>query len=80
MQKRIMSYRKKGIGVESSNIEVKVLEEGTKGLASRAMLEQLDKVNISNNDELNKALYETLRGIKDPLDSHVMNSELQFNL
>src|SRR5574344_273343 len=56
------------------------IEEGTKGLASRAMLEQLDKVNISNNDELNKALYETLRGIKDPLDSHVMNSELQFNL
>ena len=30
------------------------IEEGTKGLASRAMLEQLDKVNISNNDELNK--------------------------
>ena len=56
------------------------IEEGTKGLASRAMLEQLDKVNISNNDELNKALYETLRGIKDPLDSFVMNSELQFNL
>lgn len=53
------------------------IEEGTKGLASRAMLEQLDKVNISNNDELNKA---TLRGIKDPLDSFVMNSELQFNL
>lgn len=56
------------------------IEEGTAGLASRAMLEQLDKVNISNNDELNKALYETLRGIKDPLDSFVMNSELQFNL
>ena len=33
------------------------------------MFEQLHKVNISNNDELNKALYETLRGIKDPLDS-----------
>lgn len=56
------------------------IEEGTAGLASRAMFEQLHKVNISNNDELNKALYETLRGIKDPLDSHVMNSELQFNL
>ncbi|RBQ31954.1 hypothetical protein CRU92_04080 [Arcobacter sp. FW59] len=56
------------------------IEEGTKGLGSRAMFEQLDKVNISNNETLNKALYETLRGIKDPLDSHVMNSELQFNL
>ena len=56
------------------------IEEGTAGLASRAMFEQLHKVNISNNDELNKALYETLRGIKDPLDSFVMNSELQFNL
>lgn len=60
--------------------ESKGIEEGTKGLGSRAMFEQLDKVNISNNETLNKALYETLRGIKDPLDSHVMNSELQSNL
>ncbi len=54
--------------------------EGTKGMASTSTRIQIGTAVYSDNDKLNKALYETLRGIKDPLDSQVMNSELQSNL
>ena len=33
-----------------------------------------------DNDKLNKGMYETLRAIKDPVDTFVMSSEIQTNL
>src|SRR6218665_3847323 len=41
---------------------------------------QLRKVKMSDNDKLNKAVYETLRAIKDPLKSSEIDSEIQTNL
>ena len=41
---------------------------------------QLSKVKLSDNDKLNKAVYETLRAIKDPLKSVVVSSEIQTNM
>jgi len=41
---------------------------------------QLSKVKLSDNDKLNKAVYETMRAIKDPLKSIVMASEIQTNM
>ena len=41
---------------------------------------QLTRVKLSDNDKLNKAVYETLRAIKDPLKSMVVDSEIQTNL
>ena len=41
---------------------------------------QLRKVKMSDNDKLNKAVYETLRAIKDPLKSSEVDSEIQTNM
>ena len=41
---------------------------------------QLTRVKLSDNDKLNKAVYETLRAIKDPLKSVVVSSEIQTNM
>ena len=41
---------------------------------------QLSKVKLSDNDKLNKAVYETMRAIKDPLKSDVVSSEIQTNM
>ena len=41
---------------------------------------QLTRVKLSDNDKLNKAVYETLRAIKDPLKSSEVDSEIQTNL
>ena len=41
---------------------------------------QLSKVKLSDNDKLNKAVYETMRAIKDPLESMVVGDEINANL
>ena len=41
---------------------------------------QLRRVKLSDNDKLNKAVYETLRAIKDPIESITVSSEIQTNL
>ena len=41
---------------------------------------QLSKVKLSDNDKLNKAVYETMRAIKDPLKSMVVGDEINANL
>lgn len=41
---------------------------------------QLCSVKLSNNDKLNKAVYETLRAIKDPIESITVSDEIQTNL
>ncbi len=41
---------------------------------------QLTRVKLSDNDKLNKAVYETLRAIKDPLKSSEVDSEIQTNM
>ena len=41
---------------------------------------QLSKVKLSDNDKLNKAVYETMRAIKDPLKSMVVGDEINVNL
>ena len=41
---------------------------------------QLTRVKLSDNDKLNKAVYETMRAIKDPLKSVVVASEIQTNM
>lgn len=44
------------------------------------VLFQLSKVKLSDNDKLNKAVYETMRAIKDPLKSMVVGDEINANL
>ena len=41
---------------------------------------QLTRVKLSDNDKLNKAVYETMRAIKDPLKSMVVGDEINANL
>ena len=41
---------------------------------------QLSKVKLSDNDKLNKAVYETMRAIKDPVESMVVGDEINANL
>ena len=41
---------------------------------------QLSKVKLSDNDKLNKAVYETMRATKDPIESITVSSEIQTNL
>ncbi len=41
---------------------------------------QLCSVKLSNNDKLNKAVYKTLRAIKDPIESITVSDEIQTNL
>ncbi len=41
---------------------------------------QLCSVKLSDNDKLNKAVYETLRAIKDPIESMTVSSEIHTNL
>ena len=41
---------------------------------------QLCSIKLSNNDKLNKAVYETLRAIKDPIESITVSDEIQTNL
>lgn len=41
---------------------------------------QLCSVKLSNNDKLNKAVYETLRAIKDPIESITVSDEIHTNL
>ena len=41
---------------------------------------QLSKVKLSDNDKLNKAVYETMRAIKDPFESVMMGDEINTNL
>jgi hypothetical protein len=41
---------------------------------------QLRRVKLSDNDKLNKSVYETLRAIKDPIESITVSSEIQTNL
>ena len=51
-------------------------EEGNKHINN---VFQLSKVKLSDNDKLNKAVYETLRAIKDPIESLTVSSEIQTN-
>ena len=44
------------------------------------VLFQLSKVKLSDNDKLNKAVYETMRAIKDPFESVMMGDEINANL
>jgi hypothetical protein len=41
---------------------------------------QLRRVKLSDNDKLNKAVYETMRNIKDPIKSMLLSDEIQTNL
>ena len=41
---------------------------------------QLSKVKLSDNDKLNKAVYETMRAIKDPIESVTVGDEIRTNL
>lgn len=41
---------------------------------------QIEKAKKSDNDKLNEAMYETLRAIKDPVESMTIASEMQTNL
>lgn len=41
---------------------------------------QLCSVKLSDNDKLNKAVYETLRAIKDPVESITVSDEIHTNL
>jgi len=44
------------------------------------VLFQLAKVKLSDNDKLNKAVYETMRAIKDPVESMIVGDEINTNL
>ena len=52
-------------------------EEGNKHINN---VFQLSKVKLSDNDKLNKAVYETMRAIKDPLKSMIVGDEINANL
>ena len=41
---------------------------------------QLSKVKLSDNDKLNKSVYETMKATKDPVKSMMMGFEIQTNL
>ena len=41
---------------------------------------QLSKVKLSDNDKLNKSVYETMKATKDPVKSMMMGFEVQTNL
>ena len=41
---------------------------------------QLTRVKLSDNDKLNKAVYETMRAIKDPVESMIVGDEIYTNL
>ena len=41
---------------------------------------QLSKVKLSDNDKLNKAVYETMKDIKDPVESMMTGFEINTNL
>ena len=44
------------------------------------VLFQLSEVKLSDNDKLNKAVYETMRAIKDPIESVTVGDEIRTNL
>ncbi|QKF68010.1 hypothetical protein AVENP_2506 [Arcobacter venerupis] len=50
------------------------------GMVYSDVCTQLCSVNLSDNDKLNKAVYETLRAIKDPVESITVSSEIHTNL
>ena len=52
-------------------------EEGNKHINN---VFQLSKVKLSDNDKLNKAVYETMRAIKDPIESVTVGDEINANL
>ena len=52
-------------------------EEGNKHINN---VFQLSKVKLSDNDKLNKAVYETMRAIKDSFESVMMGDEINVNL
>ncbi|MDN5114531.1 hypothetical protein [Aliarcobacter butzleri] len=54
--------------------------EGTKGMASTSTRIQIGTAVYSDNDKLNKALYETTQGIKDDVEAFVTTSEIYENM
>ena len=54
--------------------------EGTKGMASTSTRIQIGTAVYSDNDKLNKALYETTQGIKDDVEAFVTSSEIYENM
>jgi hypothetical protein len=50
------------------------------GMVYSDVCTQLCSVKLSDNDKLNKAVYETLRAIKDPVESITVSSEIHTNL
>lgn len=81
---REIPYEEAKINIDSIKERLEELYDGNQTLA-----ESNDAMGIetlfysliySDNDKLNKAMYETLRAMKDPIDAHVMRSEIQTNL
>lgn len=54
--------------------------EGTKGMASTSTRIQVGTAIYSDNDKLNKALYETTQAIKDDVEAFVTTSEIYENM
>ncbi|WP_152020666.1 hypothetical protein [Aliarcobacter butzleri] len=54
--------------------------EGTKGMTSTSTRIQIGTAVYSDNDKLNKALYETTQGIKDDVEAFVTTSEIYENM
>ncbi|MCT7562445.1 hypothetical protein N5U23_00285 [Aliarcobacter butzleri] len=65
-------------------LEAKQIAEGTfegiKGMASTSTRIQIGTAIYSDNDKLNKALYETTQGIKDDVEAFVTTSEIYENM
>lgn len=81
---REIPYEEAKLNINSIKERLEELYDGNQTLAesndTMGIETLLNKLTYSDNDKLNKGMYETLRAIKDPVDTFVMSSEIQTNL
>lgn len=76
---RKISYEEAKANYEDIQKRINELED-TKDGEKTALMFQYAKINMSDNDNLNKAMYETLGNIENPAKTMWMQLEMQINL
>lgn len=81
---REIPYEEAKLNIDSIKERLKILYDGNQTLSesndSMGIETLMYSLTYSDNDKLNEGMYETLRAMKNPVDAHVMFSEIQINL
>lgn len=81
---REIPYEEAKSNIDSIKERLEILYDGNQTLAesndSMGIETLMYSLTYSDNDKLNEGMYETLRAMKNPVDAHVMFSEIQTNL